>query len=132
MSLSLNRKTITAFPDEAPARAYMYSTFTLFSLNGSRIRARDPGVSSISTATTSSTRAGSCLSMMTLRAFATSDTRIRRTPKSALSLMQRDRRLIPASPSAWVASYSRPGAFSRKIDNCFNFIATSRVSCVPP
>ena len=70
-------------------------------------------------------RAGSCFSMMTLRAFATSDTRIRRTPKSELSLMQRDRRLIPASPSAWVASYSRPGAFSRKIDSCFNFIGTS-------
>ena len=41
--------------------------------------------------------------------------------------MQSDRRLIPASPSAWVASYSRPGAFSRKIESCLGFIATSSV-----
>src|SRR5512141_407171 len=67
-------------------------------------------------------RAGSCFSMITRRALPTSDTRIRRTPKSELSLMQRDRRLIPASPSAWVASYRRPGEFSRKIDSCFNFM----------
>lgn len=122
-SISLNDIAITGLSLNGRVRAYMYSMLSPAEEAFSNMESSAPGLSSTSTARTSTILAKYPAAFRTLAAFSGSSTTALTMPYSFVSAMVMVWRLTRASAMALQTPSRCPGVFSRNTDICLSLMA---------